>query len=125
MPEFIAQHVPPGLDAFTTGYLEAIEWLVDDEDRNKVTGFHPDTIQQSKKECEDFIRENREDLKTYVASDRSMCHAGHDFWLSRNGHGTGFWDRGSHPVFDSLHQAAKLKGEMNIFVDANGKILIE
>ena len=26
-------------------------------------------------------------------SDESISQAGHDFWLSRNGHGTGFWDR--------------------------------
>ena len=22
-----------------------------------------------------------------------MDHLGHDYWLTRNGHGTGFWDR--------------------------------
>lgn len=25
--------------------------------------------------------------------DESISQAGHDFWLTRNGHGTGFWDR--------------------------------
>jgi hypothetical protein len=26
-------------------------------------------------------------------SDALTVQAGHDFWLTRNGHGTGFWDR--------------------------------
>lgn len=32
---------------------------------------------------------------------------GHDFWLTRNGHGAGFWDRGHGALGDTLTQWAK------------------
>lgn len=41
---------------------------------------------------------------------------GHNFWLSRQGHGTGFWDRGWGEVGDTLHAAAKTFGKVYIYV---------
>jgi hypothetical protein len=29
----------------------------------------------------------------YASGDYSEERAGHDYWLTRNGHGAGFWDR--------------------------------
>lgn len=46
---------------------------------------------------------------------------GHDFWLSRNGHGAGFWDRG-YENGDALHAAAKTFGECDLYVGDDGKI---
>jgi len=51
---------------------------------------------------EDFIRESTLDclcfysrICCYLNSEEgTIAQAGHDFWLTRNGHGTGFWDRG-------------------------------
>jgi hypothetical protein len=37
---------------------------------------------------------------------------GHNFWLSRNGHGTGFWDRGWGDLGKKLHEIAKSFGEV-------------
>lgn len=42
---------------------------------------------------------------------------GHDFWLSRNGHGTGFWDRGKSGG-DILHKLAKSFGEVYLYEDS-------
>ena len=48
---------------------------------------------------EDFLRESVIDclafysrIECYLSND-NISQAGHDFWLTRNGHGTGFWDR--------------------------------
>ena len=46
--------------------------------------------------------------------------AGHDFWLSRNGHGTGFWDRdpemyGGEYNAKRLQQIAESFGEVDVF----------
>lgn len=45
--------------------------------------------------------------------------AGHDLWFSRNGHGTGFWDRpeiwGEHG--DTLHRCAETLGPRSVYVD--------
>lgn len=52
---------------------------------------------------------------------------GHDFWLTRNGHGTGFWDRyyGPNPAAelgDYLTTCAHRYGEVDLYVGDDGKI---
>jgi hypothetical protein len=47
---------------------------------------------------------------------------GHDFWLTRNGHGAGFWDRGLGALGDRLTDASKPYGEVNLWVDADGSV---
>lgn len=62
---------------------------------------------------------------------------GHDLWLSRNGAGTGFWDRtideykpGENQVAafalvqNALDRAAKELGEVNLYVGDDGLIYI-
>ena len=40
-----------------------------------------------------------------------ISQAGHDFWLTRNGHGAGFWD-GDWPIYgDMLTEGSKCYGE--------------
>lgn len=48
--------------------------------------------------------------------------AGHDFYLSRNGHGVGFRDRGNDPLWEKLHEAARNCGEaeLHYWPDAPG-----
>jgi hypothetical protein len=48
---------------------------------------------------------------------------GHDFWLSRNGHGAGFWDRGLAQGA-ALHAAAKTFGSCDLYVGDDGQIYI-
>jgi hypothetical protein len=46
-----------------------------------------------------------------------MSRAGHDFWLTRNGHGAGFWDGEWYKeVGERLTKASKAFGEVNIYV---------
>lgn len=108
MLEFIPEHTPVGLDAFTTGYLEAQEWLLDDEtDRSKIHGFSRAAAKAAETDCRDFQRANAADLALYSeAIGRDMASAGHDFFLTRNGHGAGFWSRGSHDCLTRLTDAA-------------------
>jgi len=49
--------------------------------------------------------------------------AGHDFWLTRNGHGAGFWD-GDWPddAGGRLTEASKKYGEFNLYVGDDGLI---
>lgn len=47
-------------------------------------------------------------------------NAGHDFWLTRNGHGCGFWDRDLGEIGDKLTEAAKKFGEVNLYVGDDG-----
>lgn len=46
----------------------------------------------------------------------------HDFWLTRNGHGAGFWDRGLGRVGDVLTQLSKPYGECWLYLGDDGKV---
>ncbi|MFX7784369.1 hypothetical protein ABTJ92_19280, partial [Acinetobacter baumannii] len=50
-------------------------------------------------------------------------YAGHDFWLNRNGHGSGFWD-GDWPgeMGDRLDEASKKYGTVDLIVGEDGLI---
>jgi hypothetical protein len=50
---------------------------------------------------------------------------GHDLWLTRNGHGAGFWDRGLGDVGDKLTAIAKRMGSKSLYVGDDGKIYID
>jgi hypothetical protein len=105
MPEFIPNHIPTELDAFTCGYLECAEWLacvmsdrpdmsLTDEERNRCRGFTKKAIASAKRECKDFQDSNAGLLFIYYEKlGFNESQAGHDFWLTRNRHGSGFWDR--------------------------------
>lgn len=100
MPEFIASKTPVALakhDGFTVGYFEAAEFTdchSDSPDLNDAGGFSDSLIASSVADCQRFQTENADDLVLYEElTGRPMDHAGHDFWLTRNGHGAGFWDR--------------------------------
>lgn len=96
--------------------------------------FHPDTIKTAIEECEQFQQEAADLLAVAYghhtpartigdgslpdshrpAWDYDECHAGHDFWLTRNGHGAGFWDRGMpDEIGEGLSDIAKGYGERN------------
>jgi len=45
---------------------------------------------------------------------------GHDFWLTRNGHGAGFWDRGLGDRGDSLTAICEALGEVWTYVGDDG-----
>lgn len=47
---------------------------------------------------------------------------GHDFWLTRNGHGAGFWDRGLGELGEYLTAMSKPFGSAMLYVNANGEV---
>lgn len=61
-----------------------------------------------------------EDMAEYL-QDNSLEQLGHDFWLTRNGHGAGFWDRGLGQLGERLTKHAKWFGSVDLFV-YNGEI---
>jgi hypothetical protein len=123
MPEFIPEHLPATVtDSFVRGYLTAAEWLLDEEiDRDQVIGWAPDALTEAATECADFQSGNEADLARYTAlSGRDDESAGIDFFLSRNGHGAGFFDRGDDPVFDRLQDAARVYSSADVYLGDDG-----
>lgn len=49
---------------------------------------------------------------------------GHDLWLTRNGHGAGFWDRGLGQLGEALTQHAKDLGTSDAYAGDDGKVYL-
>lgn len=90
-----------GLNAFIEAYIECALWSSThwDEDGNMLgclddycAEFSPELMAETVKDCTNFFEAHRH----LWADERDYddASAGHDFWLTRNGHGAGFWDRG-------------------------------
>lgn len=111
------------LDQFTRGYIECALWASTDN-ANKQGGEPLDanyswgdldetTLASMISDCEAFQRDNRADLDECGLS---LERQGHDFWLNRNGHGSGFWDEGNEPCFRRLSDASKVYGNVDLYV---------
>lgn len=83
--------------------------------------YSDDTLESMRADCVDFMEANAEDLEVY-SEQLSYASAGHDFWLTRNGHGTGFWDRGLGGLGDRLSKAAKVYGSSDLYLGNDGEI---
>jgi hypothetical protein len=127
---------PYRLDDFVTAYLEAALWSSNDEsdesggepmDANYGIGdIAQESLAKAQADCAKFQEENEDLLdqvsEEYGADDEQY---GHDFWLTRNGHGAGFWDRGYEDAGDELSAAAEKFGELYPYVGDDGKIYID
>ena len=119
---------------FISGYLSAAIWSSNDEggtplDTNySVEDIHPDTLKQMREDCIVFY----ETMKQYIHADNcpnandgtgQEGMAGHDFWLTRNGHGAGFWDGDwPEPSATKLTNKSKTFGEFSLFVGDDNKL---
>jgi len=133
-----------GVDSFTEGYIEAAIWSSTDEsddsggrplDENYgPEDLSPEALTKMADDCRRFQSENREDLESYASllghgpdwsgDEMWSAQAGHDFWLTRNGHGAGFWDRDVGEVGERLSRAAQLFGEQYLYVGDDGKLYV-
>lgn len=120
------------LDEFHRAYLETALWSGNDEstpsggepidDNFGVEDIEPASMVSTRKDCEDFLTANLDDLQEYVKQMgnspdfTAWGRAGHDFWLTRNGHGAGFWDRGLGDLGERLANAAKVYREVYLHV---------
>lgn len=113
------------LDAFVDAYIECALWSSLDDKGEPLDGTYDDgDIADTARadmvsECTDFVNGNAADLATL---DAGQC--GHDFWLTRNGHGTGFWDRGYGDLGDRLSKAAEVYGESDLYVGDDGQLYV-
>jgi hypothetical protein len=121
----LAQNMPNEreLERFFDAYIEAALWSSSDDDgvpldqNYDVRDFDPKSLAQQREEANAFATENYDDIED------DLRRAGHDFWLTRNGHGAGFWD-GDWPddVGDRLTEASKRYGEVYIYAGDDGQL---
>ena len=121
------------LDTFTTAYLEAMLWSTTDEsddsggeplDANYTTAdLSPEAMARCVADCQAFLAECSDDLRRAESRKCDESKAGHDFWLTRNGHGAGFWDGDwPEPYAAALTAASQRFGEVWVYVGDDGQI---
>lgn len=123
--EFLSGDCP---DEFVVAYLECALWSSCQYDENGNCGrpldddFSVDDISRETRDaaaadCADFWRRHG-----YLMAENPE-RAGYDFWLTRNGHGAGFWDgRWPDDAGEILTAAAKAYGGVDLYVGDDGRI---
>jgi len=121
---------------FKHSYIRTALWSTNDEsdpsggvpmdDNYGIDDIDPATLNKLFADCDKFC-DLMEGLHKFIGDGFDPCNnpntAGHDFWLTQNGHGAGFWD-GDWPedVGTRLTEASKTFPEVNLYVGDDGKI---
>jgi hypothetical protein len=97
-----------------------------------ISDLAPETFESMLRDCASFYARNRwhihcdgaplsnEDANTAA---READMAGHDFWLTRCGHGAGFWDGDwPEPAATVLDKASREFGNVDLYVGDDGQI---
>ena len=117
------------MDAFTKAFITAMFFTEEGEDNLKettVADISKELMERIERECGEFQTTNAH-LFTSENCFYTGCpvveYAGHDFWLTRNGHGCGFWDGDwEERVGEILTASAKSFGELSVYLGDDGKI---
>jgi hypothetical protein len=109
------------LERFVAAYIEAALFSSTDHNDEPLDAGNyelaDETIQKMQADCLRFWCANEDDIGDDIE------HAGHDFWLTRCGHGAGFWDGDwAEPAATILDNAAKAYGNVDLYVGDDGQI---
>lgn len=102
------------MDTFTAAYVDCALWVFE------LDGLGidlPDGLQeQAEEDCKAFQESNWQDLAGKFHSEEGTARAGHDFYLTRERHGAGFWDGDyPHDVGSRLTESAQAYGSWDEF----------
>lgn len=128
-------------DDFLRGYLEAALWTGTDEsddsggrpllDTFEISDVTLESLEKALAECRAFQEENEADLYAFREAfpkspdgNSSDSFAGHNFWLTRCGHGAGFWDLHLGDVGERLSEASHGAGERYIYIGDDNQLHI-
>ena len=105
-------------------YLETAIWIESDNkdlDDKTIWNFSDESRDQARTEIEWFL-DNAGDVFDGV-SDTTIAH---DLWLTRNGHGAGFFDRNyDEDVLELLEDLAKELGDICLYVGDNEELYFD
>ena len=123
------------LDKFTRHYIICALWAENDQsdpetggdpldDNFDIEDIAPDCLEAMIADCAKFQKENAKDLATWDDGQHTAEEmGGHDFWLTRNGHGSGFWDGDwKKKVGKRLTKASERFGTVTLYVGDDKKI---
>jgi hypothetical protein len=123
---------------FIRAYIECMLWSTNDEstesggypleDNYGISDIAPATMNRIVQDCCKFYDEVEQagislDESNLTGNDADE-QAGHDFWLTRCGHGCGFWEDDDWDNSDELDSIAKSYGEQWPYVGDDGLIYL-
>lgn len=120
-----------------TGYLACLHWSTSGDYKGREVESLEDFVMSaeghtaSANDCRAFYLANRDDCAEAAAryssaADKSGYQGvGHDFWLTRAGHGAGFWD-GDLPqaLGERLTKASKAAGEVWPYIGDGKRVYV-
>lgn len=134
-------------DSMFQAYVTCALWSSTDDKGNPLDAHYDvgdiadETLRQMRADCDAFYAAMHEhihcddaplarDFEGSIARDfegsiaaREAAMAGHDFWLTRCGHGAGFWDGDwPEPYASTLTEACKSFGNVDLYIDDDDKI---
>lgn len=137
MPEFklIGRDDPrfQRLDAFTQSYITAALFTEEESlgpiGTTAVQQLSDELIHTMQQDCIEFQRRAHPILELETTKHRLQDQhslqeqAAHDFWMTRNGHGVGFWDGDwSEPAGSRLDEIAKAFPQVDLYRGDDGRI---
>jgi len=114
------------INTVTRHYLIAALWSSNDDVGEPLDYAHdldslaPESIAKAQADCRAFVKECAE-LLTGLNDEQ----VGHDFWLTRNHHGAGFWDRDLGAVGYRLTEVSHSFGECSLYEGDDGFIYMQ
>lgn len=115
---------------FTHAYIDAALWSSTDDNGTPLdsldASLSAEARAQMEADCAAFYTDCRpiwDGLTAYTLTGTvDDAQAGHDFWLTRNRHGAGFWDRGLGDAGEELTRRARAYGEADLYVSDAGVV---
>jgi len=115
----------PNLDLIVRHYVASALWSSTGDDGEPLDAWAtiddvaPATLEAMRDDCAAFIVSAAALIEQCKLSPEQV---GHDFWLTRNGHGAGFWDRGNGAAGDALTALCKPFGGVDLYTGDDGLI---
>lgn len=111
-----------------SSYLAAALWSSSDEDgaaldlRYGANDVSDELSRAADEDLHAFLAANAEVIERVLQPGYGLSNVGHDLWLTRNGHGGGFWDRGLEDDGVILANAARTLSEVDLYMGDDGKV---
>ena len=93
------------------------------DDDYGISDIAAESVESAEKEIDDFLtllESENINWRDFMSEEQF----GHDFWLTRNGAGAGFWDRGLGDLGKILTKWAKSYGSSDAYVGDDGAVYL-
>jgi hypothetical protein len=117
----------PGYAKASTQYVETALWSSTDDEGTPLDQSDYDLSDEALDTLNQDVvafMQYLDDQGVEWRGDVDAGQLGHDFWLTRNQHGAGFWDRGLGELGKQLTDAAHSFGKRDLYIGDDGLIYV-